>query len=97
MSRLNSATNPSAYCNADRNTNPDAVRYRNGAPIRVNWIVSNVSPNGIGATNDSSWSDAIYLSASPTGQGLRQIGSLTHFGALGLGQSYTASTGFRPQ
>ncbi len=68
-----------------------SVGFRNGAPIRVNWIVSNVSPNGIGATNDSSWSDAIYISASADGQKLRAIGSLTHFGALGLGQSYNAS------
>ncbi|MCI0535453.1 MAG: putative Ig domain-containing protein, partial [Verrucomicrobiales bacterium] len=65
--------------------------FRNGAPVRISWIVSNVSPNGIGPTNEASWSDRIYISASAGGQNLRQIGSLTHFGALGLRDSYTAS------
>ena len=67
------------------------VGFRNGAPIRVSWIVSNVSPNGIGPTDEASWTDRIYISASADGQNLRQIGSLTHFGALGLRESYTAS------
>ena len=61
-----------------------------GRNITVAWSVSN---NGVNATSASSWYDIVYLSAvTPfsVSQSVR-LGSLTHFGALDLGQNYSAS------
>ncbi|NEQ69480.1 MAG: hypothetical protein F6K21_29110, partial [Symploca sp. SIO2D2] len=66
--------------------------FQNGAPVQISWIVTNDTANGIGATDVSSWNDRIFISTSPEGTSRRAIGSLTHLGALGSGESYTAST-----
>ncbi len=65
----------------------------NGKPITVSWSVTNDAAHAIGPTNTTQWNDTIYISSDPTGAtGLTQIGFLTHVGALGIGQSYQATT-----
>jgi hypothetical protein len=58
-----------------------------GQPVSVTWMISNVGP---GATDRTKWTDAIYLSADPSGAtGMRRIGTFTHLGILGPGDGYT--------
>ncbi|MCK4661167.1 MAG: hypothetical protein KAV82_16725, partial [Phycisphaerae bacterium] len=61
-----------------------------GDPILVEWTVEN---SGERATDQSSWRDAIYLSTDTelNKQNDVLLGSLTHSGALGAGEGYTAS------
>ena len=66
---------------------------QNGQPLTVSWSVTNDATHAIGPTNVPQWTDTIYMSSDPTGAtGLVQIGTLTHEGSLGVGQSYQAST-----
>jgi len=61
-----------------------------GTHITVGWTVSN---NGVNATSASSWHDLVYLSAVTPFSVSQSVslGALTHFGALDLGQNYSAS------
>jgi hypothetical protein len=61
-----------------------------GRNITVAWSVSN---NGVNATSASSWHDIVYLSAVTPFSVSQSVslGALTHFGALDLGQNYSAS------
>ena len=58
-----------------------------GQPISMSWTVAN---QGIGVTNESSWSDAVSLSTDPAGTNIvASLGGFEHIGALAPGGSYT--------
>ncbi|MEM2990266.1 MAG: CARDB domain-containing protein, partial [Halobacteria archaeon] len=58
-----------------------------GQTINIQWVVSN---QGIGPTDIAEWVDKIFISSDSTGgTGLREIGSFSHLGILGIGDSYT--------
>ena len=57
-----------------------------GQTIPITWTVSNI---GLGDTQQSSWTDTVYLSATPNLSGASVLGSFGHTGALSKGQSYT--------
>src|SRR5262249_25674033 len=60
-----------------------------GGSVHVTWTVVN---NGIGITDDSQWSDQVWLSSNPDGTGVVALfGTPGHIGQLGVGGSYTAS------
>ncbi len=61
-----------------------------GQPLSVSWTVSN---RGIATTDQSTWTDYLYVSRDPTGiTGMRLIGSSTHGGSLGVNQNYSRTT-----
>src|SRR5207302_2022890 len=58
--------------------------------LQVTWTVTNQSPNAIGTTNISAWSDSVYLASDPAGHNfVAGLGSFDHIGALAIGGSYT--------
>ncbi|RMG01904.1 MAG: hypothetical protein D6741_04555, partial [Planctomycetota bacterium] len=57
-----------------------------GQPLEVRWRVEN---RGIGLTNQSNWSDRIYLAADPAGNNIvAHLATFTHLGQLGVGDGY---------
>src|SRR4029077_11947648 len=62
-----------------------------GDTITVSWAAAN---NGSEATDVSTWTDSVYL-RSNVGHGDIFLGSVTHHGALNVGDSYGASGSFR--
>ena len=63
---------------------PATVNAGQTAP--VSWTVSNI---GLGDTQQTTWTDTVYLSTKPNLSGASVIGSFTHSGALPKGQDYT--------
>jgi hypothetical protein len=60
-----------------------------GQPMQVSWTVAN---NGTGPTVASTWTDAVYMSATNTlDASATLLGTYTHRGILANGNSYTAS------
>ena len=59
-----------------------------GQPVTVSWTVGNQGANpAIGP-----WTDAVYLSASPTFDNTATlVGTVNHSGPLGVGQTYTGT------
>ncbi|MCL4179872.1 MAG: tandem-95 repeat protein, partial [Verrucomicrobia bacterium] len=70
---------------------PAGAVAQNGKAITLEWTVTNDPANGIGPTDTAQWDDRVYMSADPTGAGWRMIGSFSHAGPLGLGDSYSRS------
>ncbi|NIP85888.1 MAG: hypothetical protein GTO03_10145, partial [Planctomycetales bacterium] len=72
---------------------PDAAAV-GGQPFTVSWTVTN---QGRSRTEEDRWTDTIYLSDAPLlgAESVSwQLGKLTHEGALGSGESYTATATF---
>ena len=60
-----------------------------GAFLDISWSVANLSPNAIGATDTTSWSDTVALASDAAGQHIiTTLGAFSHAGALEIGGGY---------
>ncbi|MDO7876857.1 CARDB domain-containing protein [Hymenobacter sp. ASUV-10] len=59
-----------------------------GQQVTVPFTIRN---QGVGATLEGDWDDAIYLSTSPSVNGAIRIGTYRHAGTLGAGASYSVA------
>ncbi|MEM9158676.1 MAG: CARDB domain-containing protein, partial [Verrucomicrobiota bacterium] len=62
------------------------ITTQNGTSIEISWTVEN---QGRVATQQSAWSDRVYLSSDDTFGSDTILGSFVHNGVLGPGESYT--------
>ncbi len=64
-----------------------------GQNLQVNWRIEN---RGIGLTDRSNWSDAIWLASDAAGNNRTNfLGSFTHFGQLAVGDGYDRTANVR--